>query len=261
MLKFYSITIFCSVILVALLTMNFYYKVEIHWFLYCIPFLLHVLIIFYGSYFVYSNFFMEVLCKGDVQKKELVLTFDDGPHPEFTPKVLAILEEYQVKATFFCIGKNIEKYPELTQEIDIKGHIIGNHTYNHSNFFDIYTQKRVKQELKSTEEIIQEVIQKKTMIFRPPYGVTNPPIAKAVKALDYLTIGWSIRSLDTAIKEKEKIVSRVISQLKGGDILLLHDTSERTVFVLEEVLKHCKNNGIKIVGLDELLKIKIYEKG
>lgn len=241
--------------------MNFYYKVEIYWFLYCLPFLLHSLVIFYGSYFVDSNFFMQVLCKGDEQKKELVLTFDDGPHLKFTPQILAVLEKYQVKATFFCIGENIEKHPTLLQKIDKAGHFIGNHTYHHSNFFDIYPQKRVKEELKSTEEIIQKVIHKKSKIFRPPYGVTNPPIAKAVKALDYLAIGWSIRSLDTAIKEKEKIVSRVIRQLKGGDILLLHDTSERTVVVLEEVLKYCQNNGIKIVGLDELLKIKIYEKG
>lgn len=237
-----------------------YLGYSIHWSIFIGLFLVHSLLVFYGSYFVHSNFFTPVLCKGELSNNQIALSFDDGPNAEFTLKVLDVLKEYQATATFFCIGKHVKDHPEILVNIYEQGHLIGNHTYHHANLFDLYPTSRVKKELQETEQIIYHTIHKKTKLFRPPYGVTNPPIAKAVKQLDYLSIGWSVRSLDTVVKEKDKIVERVTKDLKGGDIILFHDISQRTVEALKETLQYCQDHGIKIVGIDELLTIKAYEE-
>ena len=172
--------------------------------------------------------------------KKVVLTFDDGP-TEFTPLFLDLLNKYQAKAVFFCIGKQIEQYPEILKRIKEEGHIIGNHTYTHipKNCFTSATT--FAEEIRKTDEILQK-FQIETTYFRPPYGITNPHIAKAIKKCGKKVIGWDIRSLDTIIKEETRLQSRVLSKLTNGNIILMHDTSERTYHLLEQVLKYLKDN-------------------
>lgn len=205
-----------------------------------------------------SGFHLSAICSGPANQKEIAITFDDGPHEEITPEVLKVLNEYNVRATFFCIGKHIKGNETTLVRMKREGHIIGNHTFSHAYLFDFFPATIVKKELDKTNETIHRIINKTPRFFRPPYGVTNPAISKAVKKSDFDVIGWNVRSLDTVIKDESKIFKRVTENLKGGDIVLFHDSNRRVVQVLQSFLKFTSQNGFKIVGLDELIKKSPY---
>ena len=142
-----------------------------------------------------------------------------------------MLNKYQAKAVFFCIGKQIEQYPEILKGIKEEGHIIGNHTYTHIPKNCFASATTFAEEIRKTDEILQK-FQIETTYFRPPYGITNPHIAKAIKKCGKKVI----------IKEETRLQSRVLSKLTNGNIILMHDTSERTYHLLEKVLKYLKEN-------------------
>ncbi|MGK4568428.1 polysaccharide deacetylase family protein [Flavobacterium sp. 3HN19-14] len=169
------------------------------------------------------------------------------------------MQKYKAKAAFFCIGKNIEKHPEILRRIYAEGHIIGNHSYSHSHFFDFFRKGRVKSELENTDAIIQKIINKKPKFFRPPYGVTNPSISRALKFTKHLVIGWNIRSLDGAVKHENIIFNRIVKRISPGGIVLLHDTTLPTVQVLERLLLLLEEKKYEVVSLEQLLDIKAYE--
>ncbi|MCD4793433.1 MAG: polysaccharide deacetylase family protein [Bacteroidales bacterium] len=177
---------------------------------------------------------MNIKCISE-DKSKIHLTFDDGPDPNTTPKILKVLKKYNKKATFFCIGEKIEKHPEILKQIAEQGHEIGNHSYSHSYYFDFFRTSKVIKELDKTNKLIKKISGKDCIIFRPPFGVTNPNIAKAVKKLNLETIGWSIRSLDT-VKDKKTVLKR-LEKAKPGNIVLFHDTKTNTVEILEEFLR------------------------
>jgi peptidoglycan/xylan/chitin deacetylase (PgdA/CDA1 family) len=133
----------------------------------------------------------------------VALTFDDGP-TEFTPKFLDLLKENNVKATFFCIGKQIEKYPETFQRIIAEGHTIGNHTLSHCNNTGFLSTSKMVEEIEKCDEVMLKIGSLKTNLYRPPFGVTNPNIAKAIKKTHKKSIGWNVRSLDTIIEDEKK---------------------------------------------------------
>ncbi len=173
--------------------------------------------------------------------------------------ILKILEKYNARATFFCIGKNIENHPEILKEIYRNNHIIGNHSYSHDHLINFYRGEKIINEIEKTESIIKRLIHKKTLLFRPPHGVTNPPISKAVKKLGYKVMGWSIRSFDTIRKVDEKLIRNITSKISPGSVILLHDHVEKSDLLLEEILKFLSNSGYKCVGVDELFNIKVYD--
>lgn len=214
------------------------------WIYYGIVVILFLGLLSWGVFDIRMGYFIPVIyhLRGRSAKK-VVLTFDDGP-TEFTPLFLDLLNKYQAKAVFFCIGKQIEQYPEILKRIKEEGHIIGNHTYTHipKNCFALATT--FAEEIRKTDEILQK-FQIETTYFRPPYGITNPHIAKAIKKCGKKVIGWDIRSLDTIIKEETRLQGRVLSKLTNGNIILMHDTSERTYHLLEQVLKYLKENNFQ----------------
>ncbi|HEY8934664.1 MAG TPA: polysaccharide deacetylase family protein [Cyclobacteriaceae bacterium] len=234
------------------------WRIDISTWYYVLLFFIYSLIQAYGVVFVSASFFVPIKCKGERISKSVALTFDDGPLPEMTERILTILNDYQVKATFFCIGHRVEKHPEILTKIDSQGHVIGNHTFNHGKFFDLLSAKEMSAELDKTDEAIQNAIQKKPRFFRPPYGVTNPNLAKAIKRGNYITMGWSVRSLDTVAKEDEKLFQRVTKNLKGGDVILFHDYCEITIRILPRVLEYIQKQRLEIVRLDELMGEKAY---
>ncbi len=189
--------------------------------------------------------------------KTITLTFDDGPN-EATLQVLDVLKKYNVKATFFCIGKNIEKHPEILKRVVEEGHIVGNHSYSHSPFFDFYRKNRVIEEIRKTDVLIESISGGKAQLFRPPYGVTNPSIRRALEVTKHKVIGWNIRSLDGILKDEKIIFARIKNRITPGGIALLHDTSH-TVKTLELLLLHLEDNKYKVVSIEELLNIKAYE--
>jgi len=172
--------------------------------------------------------------------------------------LLKLLAKYNVKATFFCVGKNVESYPEIARSIINNNHIIGNHSYFHSYYFDLLSSYQMKKEITHTNDIIYKNCRIKPKLFRPPYGVTNPMLKKAIKKSGLTSIGWSLRSFDT-YKATEVVKKRLKKNTKPGDIVLLHDTVDDAVVIVEDYLIWLKEAGYKVVSLDRLLKIKSYE--
>ena len=236
---------------------SFYGVLEIKYFVWvgCLWFL----IVFWGSAFIASNYHVKTYCNNPLEtQKKIALTFDDGPN-EMTLLVLDVLRKYNVKATFFCIGKNIETHPSILKKIVEEGHTVGNHSFSHSPFFDFYGKNQVIAEIEQTDALIETVTGKKTTVFRPPYGVTNPSIRNALAVTKHKTIGWNIRSLDGVVKNEKFLLDRIIKRIKPGGIVLLHDTSIQTVNVLEQLLSFLQQNNYAVVPLEELLNIKAYE--
>ncbi len=189
------------------------------------------------------------------QEKKIALTFDDGP-TEFTPEFLKLLEQFNQKATFFCIGKQIEKLPEILNQIIENGHEIGNHSYSHSNLTGFFSFRKMEKDIIDFDAVLMEMAQKKTDLYRPPFGITNPNIAKAIKSTGKKTIGWNIRSFDTAISDEQKILNRLTPNIKPGSIILLHDTSQKSLNVLEQILLFLQHENYKSVTVSELFDFK-----
>ncbi len=192
----------------------------------------------------------------DTDKRELYLTFDDGPTPEITDWVLQTLKQYNAKATFFCIGNNIEKHPEIFQSIITEGHTIGNHTFNHLKGWKHKTKDYIEDVLE-TEVIInkfqRDISQK---LFRPPYGKFKSKQSKQLQELDYKIILWDVLSYDwdKSVTE-ETCLKNVTSTAKEGSIIVFHDSvkaSRNLIYVLPKVLEYYTENGFEFKALREI---------
>jgi peptidoglycan/xylan/chitin deacetylase (PgdA/CDA1 family) len=220
--------------------------------------ILFVTIISLGAFFLAFGLFTPATLSGKRTEPLISITFDDGPISGKTDRILDILSEHQVSASFFCIGSRVIDHPEILERIEKEGHLIGNHSFSHRPMFDFFSTKRVIRELNDTDEAIAEILSAKPVYFRPPFGVTNPMIGNAVKYGKYRVIGWSLRSFDTIIKDPSKLYKRLTRSLKAGDIVLLHDYCESTIAVLPDFLRFIEKSGLKIVRLDTLLNEKPY---
>jgi peptidoglycan-N-acetylglucosamine deacetylase len=189
----------------------------------------------------------------------IALTFDDGPVPGKTEKILALLHARGIPATFFCIGHRVAANPQLAATLHAEGHLLGNHSYWHGKTFDMQTAGAIAAELQQTDDILATVTGRRPRFFRPPYGVTNPMVARAVRRRGYTVVGWSVRSFDTVIRDRAKLLQRITRSLKGGDIVLFHDYSDSALDVLPAFLDHVAKLGLKVVRVDELLQEKGYE--
>jgi peptidoglycan-N-acetylglucosamine deacetylase len=211
------------------------------------------------SFFIRSGFHRKALCNLDTTRKVVALTFDDGPHPEITVKILDLLRN-RATATFFCKGMNIEGNEPILRKMNLEGHLIGNHSWSHSDWFDFYPPRKMREELIHTDAKIGSVIGKKPLLFRPPYGVINPMLKKALSGLPYHVIGFSNRCWDTVAKDEKKVLGRVKKNLRPGDVILLHDTVENSVNILKDLLDHLDEEGYSVVPLDKLFNVEAYEK-
>ena len=220
--------------------------------------LIYVSVLFCGSYFIRMGFFLKSICSVKTNDRWIALSFDDGPAGS-TSQVLDILKENEVEAAFFCIGKKISGNEELLKRMVQEGHIIGNHSFSHHTFFDFFSSGKMMNDMKQMNQLVKDITGLTPRFFRPPYGVTNPNLKKAVMLGGFISIGWSIRSYDTVIKNRVRLLSKILSALKPGAILLLHDTSETTVAILPELLKAIRHKGFQIVRLDKLVNLKPYD--
>ncbi|OYX86267.1 MAG: polysaccharide deacetylase family protein [Flavobacteriales bacterium 32-34-25] len=206
------------------------------------------------SYWVKTNRFIKKLFSNyiwDIPNNEnkIYLTFDDGPTPEITQWVLNQLEQYNAKATFFCIGKNIAAHPEIFSQIIEKGHSIGNHTYNHLNGWKTTTDEYLEN-IETCETTISnlnsEISILKSKIFRPPYGKIKLAQAKKLRQKGYKIIMWDVLSADFDQSiTKEECLNNVLSNTKSGSIIVFHDSLKafkNLEYTLPKVLQHLTEN-------------------
>ncbi|WP_084190481.1 polysaccharide deacetylase family protein [Reichenbachiella agariperforans] len=195
------------------------------------------------SLMIRANFFLTARHRLD--SDHVMLTFDDGPHPALTPRTLDILEEKGVKAMFFLIGKNIEQYPELVERIVREGHLVGGHSYHHEWSIGFKTGRQLTQELMQPQRQLSEITGQDERYFRPPFGVTNAHIAYAVQQNKLKTIGWSLRTYDTAADFSTEKVARIVKRAKPRDIVLLHERMESTVEALPALIDGIRQKGME----------------
>ncbi len=217
---------------------------------------LHLLVL--GAIFIRWNFYLPSYSRG-ARTRCIALTFDDGPAEE-TERILDILKGHRIAATFFSIGKNAAAHPEIVKRWHDEGHLIGNHSYNHGFNFDWKSTAKMVEEIEQTNKTIKSITGQAPTFFRPPYGVTNPNLARAVKKTGMLSVGWSIRSFDTATKDKnwKKLVDRILDNLEGGDIILLHDSEKITREILTSIIYFAWKKGFTFVRVDEMLEMDKY---
>ena len=215
-------------------------------------------LIVYGVFNVQAGFFLELYTEGSQTDKSIALTFDDGPS-ENTNSVLDILKKHNIKATFFLIGSKVEAHQEILKRMVEEGHQLGNHTYHHSKSIGFYTVQKLQNELVSTRAVVKRYTGLNIKLYRPPFGVTTPNLAKVVSQLRLNVIGWSVRSFDTTRQSSESIIQRIIKEVKPGAIVLLHDDRMKCTTILETIIPHLLNKQYTFATVGELLKIEVYE--
>lgn len=185
-----------------------------------------------------------------IKLKRVALTFDDGPHPRNTEKVLGLLDQYDAKATFFMLGSNVEYYPDIVKSIVAAGHELGNHTWSHPDLTALGSDS-VMQEVQNTNEIIEKTTGEEPTVFRPPYGATNEQVETAVKMTPVL---WSVDTMDWKSRDPNAILALVKGNVEDGSIILLHDIHDTTVVALEPILKYLDGEGYNFVTVSDLEK-------
>ena len=256
MLNFRNTNIFFVSLLIVLTWIQI--KTGLPLYIYLLLFFIYSGIIFYGCYYVGSNFFIRIVCSANTDRKEIAISFDDGPATSHTPAILQILKQENIKATFFCIGKHISGNENILKQIKEEGHIIGNHSYSHHFWFDMFSSEKMLADMKMMDTETEKVTGVKPALFRPPYGVTNPNLKKAIINGNYTPVGWSVRSMDTVIKDEKKLLSKINNGIKPGAIFLFHDTGKTTLQVLPAFIQEVKNRGYQFIPLDKLLHLKPY---
>lgn len=185
-----------------------------------------------GTLFLRLGMFADVTWRGPKDARGVALTFDDGPSPEHTPRILELLDEAGVKATFFVIGKKADAHPELVRAIHARGHSLGVHGYLHDRLFSLRAPSFVEHDLERAVASLERITGDRPRLFRPPIGHTNARIAGAAKKLRLEIVGWSVRGVDGLRGARPaRVVARVVPKLRDGAIVLLHDAAERDDFV------------------------------
>lgn len=255
-LNFKNTHYFFSVCLLLGLSLEFIFEIPLHYYV-CL-YVLYSALFFYGCFVVEAHFFSPLICSKKTTQKLIALSFDDGPDSKYTLKILTILKHYKVKAAFFCIGKHAAQYPQLLQYIHRQGHLIGNHSYSHKFSLPFRGTKKILSDLQRTDRIISDTIGLTPIFFRPPFGVTNIAVAKAISQGGYIPIGWNARSFDTSSNNEQKLLDRAIRLTQSGAIFLFHDTQQNTVNILPDFLQYLHDHGYKVVRLDEMLQLNAY---
>jgi peptidoglycan/xylan/chitin deacetylase (PgdA/CDA1 family) len=245
-----------NIVLIALVALFLW--LSLPWWAFVLLFLAYSGALVWGAMQIQSGFFLKAVCAADTTEKVVALTFDDGPLTEFTPQILDILHKVQAPAAFFCIGNRIAGQEALLKRIDAEGHVIGNHSFSHHFWFDLFPASKMLAELQQVDTAIEQVTGKRPRLFRPPYGVTNPNVRRAVKRGNYTAVGWNIRSLDTVAKQADELMNRILAGLKPGAVILMHDSIPLTVEILPALIGHIREQGYTIKRIDQLLNIPAY---
>lgn len=193
-------------------------------------------------------------------RKAVALTFDDGPNPVYTPKILKLLRQYHAHATFFVIGSRVADYPNLVRQEVQAGHELANHTYNHRNIKKM-SEADLEEEIEDTQEVITRTTGRTPSLFRPPTGYYDQSVIKAAKANNCLVVIWSWDqdTRDWGTTDAPSMVKQVLAHLHSGDIILFHDKAgdrTQTLRALETILPEMTKRGYACLTVSELLKVR-----
>ncbi|MEW9700601.1 polysaccharide deacetylase family protein [Paenibacillus sp. SI8] len=200
----------------------------------------------------------EVVWEINTDEKVIALTFDDGPHPTYTPQILDLLKQYQAQATFFVVGNKVKLYPDLLKRELEEGHELANHTYSHAY---LGGNTNMKKEINKAEEIIHATTGYRCQLFRPPGGVFNDNLVSVVKKEGYKMVLWSwqLDTKDWSTPGVKRIVDRVLLHSSNGNIVLFHDYVEgptQTIDALKIILPELTKRGYRFVTVSELLNYR-----
>lgn len=213
------------------------------------------LVVGLGVSFPQLQLFGESFCRARIRRKLVALTFDDGPDPENTPALLALLAERKVRATFFCIGERVGRAPDLARRATVEGHSVENHTFRHSPLTNFFSVGRLRVELMRAQDEIERATGRAPVFFRPPMGLTNGRIFRAAGELGLAVAGYTARGLDRRADAPDRIAGRLLRKLRPGAVFLLHDAGAPRVRLLAAVtlvLDGLDAAGYECVRLDEL---------
>ena len=217
----------------------------------CIAFLLQALGVF-------ANAEVRVYRSVSTDKKQIALTFDDGPHPSLTPQILQILAKYNVSATFFMVGQNVINYPQAAREVINAGHEVGNHTFTHPHIATL-GDASIMEEIGRCEDALEELCEYRPHLLRTPEGAMSASLERCLAGEDYILVLWSLDTRDWDNKSTAGIVQAVLDNVKSGDIILMHDYisyHSKTPEALDVIIPALLSQGYEFVTVSELLGIR-----
>lgn len=227
-------------------------------------FISHQILLVLGINNLRINFFHKSYWHGNRKSKDISITFDDGPDPTLTPLILDLLLKYQFKATFFLIANKVKDNPQIIKRMVNEGHTIASHDLHHSFLSNFRKSDTIYDDLSKSIEIIENASGKKTSLYRPPVGLSNPNYRKVLKELDLHCISWSRKPYDAGNRRLGGI-KNIVFKPKGGDIILLHDAlpmpqyKDYILEKLEELFQTILKQKLNPVTVDKLLQIKPYK--
>lgn len=183
------------------------------------------------------------------ESPKIAITFDDGPSESWTPKLLDGLKERGVKGTFFLIGQNVEKYPEVVKRLSEEGHLIGNHTYHHVEITKL-SEEEAEREIIDTNEAISRITGKEVFYMRPPFGAWQRDLELKMPVLPVM---WTVDPLDWTTENTDEIVNKVVTEAEENDIILLHDCYKSSVEAALRIIDILQKEGFEFVTVDELI--------
>lgn len=254
-MKHKSVTILFLLTAIPLFYFLYLGRIDLLWLI--IWGLTYLIVTAFGSAMIQWNYFLKST-NAISDPKKVLLTFDDGPHPRFTPQILDQLKEHNIKAVFFLIGKNAENYPAIVNRILAEGHTIGNHSYSHHHFLPLFSKGALRKDINQCTEVLYRITGLKTKLFRPPFGVTTPRYQVILKEKNMVSIGWSLRSMDTTIKTVSRLTEKIAKNIDECKIVLFHDNQQVTVDSLTGIINIIRNRNLSFELPEDCFE-EIYE--
>jgi peptidoglycan/xylan/chitin deacetylase (PgdA/CDA1 family) len=193
--------------------------------------------------------------------RQLALTYDDGPNDPHTLRILEVLAQHNVKATFFLIGRYVKQRPDIVRELVRAGQVVGNHTFSHPNLI-FASARQTKTELQDCDQALADAVGEHSRLFRPPFGGRRPSTLKVARALGLEPVMWNVTGWDWKGKPAEFVERKVRQQIRGGDVILLHDGDHeafgadrsQTVIATDRLIARYKNEGYEFVTIPEMMR-------
>ena len=202
-----------------------------------------------------------ILWRVEAFEKIVALSFDDGPHPEFTPAIIDVLERYKIPATFFLVGRHVRQHPQVAQRLDKGPHEIANHTFNH-RVLPMLRDQAILHEIRHADHLIREITGRAPRLLRPPMGLFSRRVVDLIEGCGYTTVIGDVYPRDPNLPGRERIYRRVMRRVRPGSIIILHDGGNtrrvdrsQTVWATERIIENLSAQGYRFVTISELASL------